>query len=160
MATYSRLGIDLALTPAVGVVTERQLVTADSWHTLDLAAGPRRVGRRVLETTDLQAVAARSNLAQALILRLLTPLGELAHLGHPEYGCRLTELVGRLNDQTTRNLARLYVIQAVLAEPRVRGVDGLALRVPPDSPESLEIELRVLPLHDDDPLTIAIEVAL
>ena len=160
MPTYARLGIDLALTPAVGVESERLLVTADSWHALDLAAAPRRIGARTLESTDLEAAAGRSNLAQALILRLLTPLGDLAHLGHPEYGSRLTELIGRLNDEPTRNLARLYVIQAMDAEPRVRKVDGLVVRVPPESPESVEIELRVLPLHDDEPLTIAIEVTL
>ena len=34
--------------------------------------------------TDLGMVTGRRNLEQAIILRLLTPRGELAALGHPE----------------------------------------------------------------------------
>lgn len=158
--TYDRLGIDLALTPARGVTSDVGLHSADSWHALDLASGARRLRGRASTDVDLRPVGARANLAQALILRLLTPLGDLAHLGHPAYGSRLVELVGRLNDEPTRNLARLYVIQAVSAEPRVRVVEGLVVRVPPERPESIEIELSVVPVNDSDPLAVAIEVTL
>src|SRR5947209_14155752 len=59
---------------------------------------------RLVNRLDLQVVSGTDNLAQAVLMRLLTPRGELAALGHPEYGSRLHELVGRQNTATTRNL--------------------------------------------------------
>ena len=46
------------------------------------------------DVRDAGAVSGRANLAQALVLRLLTRQGALTGLGHPDYGCRLTELIG------------------------------------------------------------------
>src|SRR3954447_18132522 len=99
---------DVALTRFVGTPAGVPLDEAHSWGTLDLALAPRQVGIRAT-APGLAAVAGRANLAQALIVRLLTPRGSLAGLGHPAYGSRLGELVGRRNDVTARNLARLYV---------------------------------------------------
>ena len=65
----------------------------------------RRVPNRPDPLMDLGVVSGLDNLGQAVILRLLTPKGELAPLAHPEYGSRLHELVGRQNTATTRNLA-------------------------------------------------------
>jgi phage baseplate assembly protein W len=84
----------------------------------DLAVRARlRSGR-----ADLDSVAGVDNIKQALLLRLLTPVGELAVLGHPDYGCRLGELVGELNNPRTRNRAKMFVLQAVTAEPRIARV--------------------------------------
>jgi phage baseplate assembly protein W len=158
---YSRLGIDLALTSGHGPEGRSPLSEADSWHGLDLATGPaRRAGRPRDEGLDLQAVAGRENLAQALILRLLTPLGGLAHLGHPAFGSRLGELVGRLNDAPTRNLARLYTLQALAREPRVAAVEELTVSVPIETPEVVAIGFKVRPVGDEDPVAVAVEVAL
>ena len=159
--TYGRLGIDLALTRARGVESSIALVEADTWESLDLAAGPRRSGLRPVDGgPDLQGVAGRDNLAQALILRLLTPRGDLAHLGHPAYGSRLGELVGRLNDDVTRNLARLYTIEAIAQEPRVTALERLDVRVPAGRPDVVEIAFSVRPLNDEDPVAVALEVTL
>lgn len=68
---------------------------------------------------DFDVVSGRDNLAQAIIVRLLTPRGELAALGHPEYGSRLDELVGRENTETTRNLVKLFILEALALEPRI-----------------------------------------
>lgn len=160
-STGAPLRTDLALTAAAGVEGAAGLVTADSWHWLDLAVGPRRTGGRPRDGGgDLQASEGRANLAQALIVRLLTPVGDLAHLGHPSYGSRLGELVGRLNDEPTRNLARRYVIEAVRAEARVGRLDQLVVRVPDDRPDVVEIAFSVVPVSGDDPLAIALEVVL
>jgi hypothetical protein len=59
------------------------------------------------------------NLAQAVILRLLTPRGELAPLGHPDFGSRLHELIGQENNTARRNLAKLFILEALKLEPRV-----------------------------------------
>ena len=52
--------------------------------------------------------------------------GELAALGHPDYGSRHHELIGEPNVERTRNLIKLYVLQALRREPRIEKV--LALR--------------------------------
>ncbi len=52
-------------------------------------------------------------------MRLLTPRGELDALGHPEYGSRLHELIGRTNTDTTRNLVKLFILEALQLEPRI-----------------------------------------
>ena len=52
-------------------------------------------------------------------MRLLTPRGELAELGHPEYGSRLHELIGSPNSETRRSLAKLFVLESLAQEPRI-----------------------------------------
>ena len=71
--------------------------------------------RERLETggIDLETLTGTDNLKQALLLRFLTPMGEMAVLGHPNYGSRLSELIGELNSQTNRNRAKMFVMQAL-----------------------------------------------
>ncbi|MEA2715762.1 MAG: hypothetical protein QOI99_79, partial [Actinomycetota bacterium] len=85
--------------------------------------------------------------------------GTLGPLGHADYGSRLVELVGRLNDEATRNLARLFTIQAVAAERRAQLV-RLEVSVPPGQPGTVRIDLVVLPIGQDEPLALGLEVAL
>lgn len=160
--TYERLGTDLALTRYTGVAASLLLTEADSWGTLDLQAIPGQgTGlKRTTEVTDLGAVSGRENLGQALILRLLTRRGALAPLGHPDYGSRLVDLIGQMNNDTSRNLARLYTIEAISQEPRVRQLLDLRVETAAGSPETLRITFSVLPLDDDAPLGVALEVTL
>ena len=69
--------------------------------------------------------------------------GTLGALGHPDYGSRLVELIGRRNDETARNLARLYTLQAVREEPRVAELLELAVETTPDRPDSIRIDFAV-----------------
>ncbi|HEY1179187.1 MAG TPA: hypothetical protein VGF17_23785 [Phytomonospora sp.] len=111
------------------------------------------------EVTDLAVVAARENLAQALILRLLTPVGSLAALGHPEYGSRLHELVGAPRDAARRHLCRAFVLAAVAAEPRVEpGAVGFDFDPAAEGPDSLVFTLVVQPAAGGDPLALNLEV--
>jgi phage baseplate assembly protein W len=91
---------------------------------------------------------------------LLTQKGALRQLGHPAYGSRLIELIGQLNNETTRNLARLYTIEAVSQEPRVRQLLDLNVATRQSSPDTLGINFSVLPLDDDQPLGVSLEVIL
>jgi len=160
--TYERLGRDLALTRYTGVPSSVPLAVADSWGTLDLQVVPGGGGGlpRQGDVSDAGAVSGRANLAQALILRLLTRQGALAGLGHPEYGCRLVTLIGRLNDATARNLARLFTIEAVAQERRVRELLELFVVTVPDQPDTIRIGFSVLPFDDDDPLSLTLDVTL
>lgn len=80
-------------------------------------AGDLRV--RLRQGVDLATVSSVDNLSQALLLRFLTPQGSLEPLGHPEYGSRLSTLIGELNSETNRNRAKLYVLEALAQEPRI-----------------------------------------
>jgi len=160
--TYDRLGSDLALTRYSGVPSPLPLEVADSWGSVDLqvVSGGRGGLPRRADVLDLGAVAGRANLAQALITRLLTRQGALAPLGHADYGSRLTELIGQLNDENTRNLARLFTIEAVKREPRVRELLDLTITAVPGQPDTLRVGFSVLPVNDDDPLALTLEVSL
>ena len=156
------IGSDLALTRYTGASGAAPLDAADSWGTLDLRVAPGGRGglHQGQDPMDLAVVSGRENLAQALIVRLLTPRGALAPLGHPEYGSRITELIGRLNDETARNLARLYTIEAVAQERRVARLLDLAVSSVPGQPDTVQIHLSVLPVDGGEPLAIALEVTL
>lgn len=160
--TYRALGSDLALTRYSGVASSVPLELADSWGTLDLQVVPG--GRGGLPGTgplqDLSAVAGRENLAQALILRLLTRRGALAPLGHPDYGSRLVELIGELNNETTRNLARLYTVEAVTQENRVLSLLDLSVDTPDGQPDTIRVSFSVRPRDDDHPLALSLEITL
>lgn len=94
------------------------------------------------------------NLAQAVILRLLTPRGELAALGHPEYGARVHELIGLPNNATHRNLLKLFVIEALKNEPRVAKVVELKVEPSPGLRSTVDVLLRVLPAQATEVVTI------
>jgi hypothetical protein len=157
---FAKLGSDLALTRYVGAASATPLEAADSWGSIDLQVRAGGATGRNGDLVDLAAVGARENLGQALILRLLTRKGSLAPLGHPDYGCRLVELIGEENNASNRNLARLYTIDAVSQERRVRKLLDLAVMPVPGQPDTLKIAFSVLPIDDDDPLSVGLEVTL
>jgi len=160
--TFEKLGADLALTGFVGTPSMVELASADSWGELDLRVRPGGQGGlpQPGDVIDIAIARGRENLAQALLLRLLTARGALTPLGHPEYGSRLASLIGRLNDEQTRNLARLYTIEAVSQEPRVKELRALQVETVPGQPETIRIGFSVLPMSDDDPLALAVDVTL
>lgn len=103
------------------------------------------------------------NLAQAVILRLLTPRGELAALGHPEFGSRLHELIGQENNTTKRNLLKLFILEAMKAEPRIEKVTELAVTPSPGARSTVDVLLRVKPVAVSEIVTIgpfSIELAV
>lgn len=162
--TYNVLGADLAMTRYTGGPANVPLEVADTWGSLDLSAVPGgRGGLRFAvrgDIRDYSVVTGRANLAQALILRLVTQKSTLADLGHPEYGSRLVELIGRGNTDTTRNLARLYTLEALAAEPRVAKILDLSVTVISGQPDSLAIAFSVVPVNDSEPLGLVLEVKL
>ena len=162
LPTFAMQGSDLALTRYTGVPSAVPLSFADSWGSLDLQVVAGGQGGLALKgaISDLGTVAARENLGQALTLRLLTEQGALQSLGHPGYGSRLVTLIGRTNDQATRNLARLYVIEAVREERRVRTLTELSVITAPGQPDTLRISLSVVPLDDADPVALSLDVTL
>lgn len=112
---------------------------------------------------DLVPREGLENLAQAVILRLLTPRGELAALGHPEYGSRVHELIGRENNAAGRNLLKLHILEALKLEPRVEKVAELKVEPSPGAHSTVDVLLRVKPVGATQLVTIgpfAIELAV
>jgi phage baseplate assembly protein W len=130
---------------------------------LDAQTSDRQGVDLASERGDIKLVSGRANLAQAIINRLLTRQGELAGLGHPDYGSRLYMLVGEVNNRRTQALAQLYIREALAREPRIREVVAIAFTpasLRPDMRNLLEITIAVLPLDEGTPLTITTALPL
>ena len=149
------MGADLLVVP---------FFQADDSSALDLTRkrrSPRGINApHALEAHDLGTVTGRENLAQALILRLMTPQGSLADLGHAAYGSQLYKLIGELKTEELRHLCRAYVLEAVAQEPRVEP-KALALTFDPlaETISSFAFTLEVKP-RDAEALSLSLEVGL
>ena len=119
------------LRPVYGVQSERRTVA--------VAQGPRSV-------VDLATTSGRDNLGQAITARLLTPRGELAELGHPEYGSRLHELIGTPNSETRRSLTKLFVLESLAQEPRIEKIVRCDVAPAPGSRDRVDVALEVKPV--------------
>ena len=118
----------------------------------DLVAVKTGQGQR-----DLARVDGIDNLTQAIANRLKTRKGELASLGHPDYGSRHHELIGQPNVDRTRNLVKLYVLEALRDEPRIEKVLSAKVGAEHDPPrESVRIELSVRVLGSAIPLNLVV----
>lgn len=103
------------------------------------------------------------NLAQAVLMRLLTPRGELASLGHPEYGSRVHELIGQENNTARRNLLKLFILEAVKLEPRIERVVELKVAPSPGTRSTVDVLLKVQPVGASELVVIgpfSIELAV
>lgn len=103
---------------------------------------------------DLDTTSGRQTLAQALTLRLLTARGELGALGHPGYGSRLHELLGRPNTATTRSLATLHVLEALRDERRIAAVSAVRVDAVPGRPQQIAVTVTVLPAPAGEAVTV------
>lgn len=77
---------------------------------------------------DLGAVSRKANLVQALIMRLQTETGELAGLGHPNYGSKHHRLIGEPNVESNRNLIKLYVLECLRQETRLDSIESVVVK--------------------------------
>ena len=154
------LGIDLAVVPTFVAHDASTLDVQAVTKVVRLRNAPGSLRRNV--ETDLGVIADRENLAQALILRLLTPRGSLAVLGHAAYGSRLHELIGQNKTPALRNLCRALILEVVAQEPRVED-KAVELTFDPaaETSSSFVFTLAVQPRSDDAaPLGLTLEVAL
>jgi phage baseplate assembly protein W len=114
--------------------------------------GPAPGGRG--ELLDHGIVSGRENLCQAIMMRLLTPRGELAELGHPDYGSRVHELIGEGNTETNRNRLKLFILEAMKREPRVEKIVELAVEISPGLRGTVDVLLKVKPVKFTEIITI------
>jgi phage baseplate assembly protein W len=112
------------------------------------------VGDRSRLLADIGVVSGRKNLEQAIVLRLLTPRGELAALGHPAYGSRIHELIGRADTENTRNRLRLFILEALQAEGRIAEIREVSVGGGDLGRGAVTVRLRVVPIGETDLLDV------
>jgi phage baseplate assembly protein W len=153
LAEKAFLGIDLDL----GFVADEEGRTiAGPFSSPDLQSKLREdVSPRV---HDLGIVEGQANLVQALILRLKTERGELAGLGHPEYGTRHLRMVGEPNTESNRNLIKLYVLECLRQEPRIEEIRKITVKqgVGRENRDKVDIEITVKMKALPDPLSLVV----
>jgi phage baseplate assembly protein W len=103
---------------------------------------------------DLDVLSDLDNLRQALLLRFLTPMGELAALGHSSYGSRLFELIGELNSETNRNRAKVFVLQALADESRVKEVVAVNVTQGLSDRTRIDIDISLVPVDSSTPVNL------
>ena len=142
------LGTDMAL---------EYLATAGSFEDADLALTdspgplPRQPRRDVGIVKDVDAAV------QLLANRLKTRKGELAPLGHPEYGSRHHELIGEPNIERTRNLIKLYVLEALSHEPRIDEIARCQVSAAHEPPrDQVRIVLDVVLIDGSSPMNLVV----
>ncbi|MEM9519499.1 MAG: GPW/gp25 family protein [Actinomycetota bacterium] len=127
------LGTDLALDYASA---------PGAFANADLARSTTGLGRD--REIDLEAASDLDAADQLLANRLQTHRGELAPLGHPNYGSRHHELIGQPNVERTRNLIKLYVLEALRHEPRIDTILDCHVSAPHNPPRAeVRIDLTV-----------------
>lgn len=104
---------------------------------------------------DLDTVASEDNLAQSIIARLATDEGELYDIGHADYGSRLHEVIGEVNNATTRQRIKTKVRECLDQEPRIKEVVSINVLTNPSDPHRVDIEITILPIESTKYLTIS-----
>lgn len=145
-----RLGRDLELAFAGPV---------GAWQDADLARAATVQGARRLvdlaRTTGIESAAT-----QLLVNRLQTQRGELAPLGHPEYGSRHHELIGEPNTERTRNLVKLHVLECLRHEPRVARVLRCDVTSAPRPRDIVRIDMTVRLVDRAEPFNLVVPFEL
>jgi phage baseplate assembly protein W len=112
---------------------------------------------------DIILASGRENLAQSVINRLFTRVGELSNIGHPDYGSRLYKIIGEPNSKRTRAFAEFYIREALSYENRVKKILDIITAPPAIEPARrniMEITIVILIKEDDEPLTISMDYNL
>jgi phage baseplate assembly protein W len=153
VADESYLGQDLTL----GLTADEEgTVVAGPHSHVDLQAQLRRdVSPRQL---DLQMTSGKANLIQSLILRLKTERGELAGLGHPDYGSRHHQLIGEPNTESNRSLMKLFILECLKQEPRLQAIEKIEVKPAPgrENRDKVDVGITVRIKSVPDPLSFVV----
>ena len=79
---------------------------------------------------DLSTVSGTDNLAQAIILRLMTPVGTRPL--RPTFGSQLPLMLGKGQSAEMQRVAQMIIGSTVLQEPRVLGVEDIQVEFSDD----------------------------
>ena len=143
----------------------------DNLNQVDILLSRRQAGRFISDrelvdlqpaNRDLATATGLDNLAQAIINRLGTRQGELAGLGHPNYGSRLYQLVGEGNNSRSRALAELYIRECLAQEPRIAEILEVIFETSSRDYEkhTLKVRINIKPVGGEtlSPLSISLNL--
>src|ERR671933_374939 len=96
---------------------------------------------RLSKRGGIDLARGADDVSESIRMILSTPIGERRM--RPNFGCGVHDLVFATNTPATHGLIRYHVAQALeLWEPRIElGEDGVRVRVDPDQPERVLIEI-------------------
>ncbi len=111
---------------------------------------------------DLQTISSRANLAKAIINRLFTDKGELSKLGHSNYGSRLHQLIGEMNNTRIRGLAEIYIRECLAMESRIEEITQISFEQPSQGIDRsmLKVTISVKPVGQENEITLTIPIYL
>ncbi len=118
------------------------------------------VNRQLRRGNDLGIAGGFDAIDQMLINRLKTQKGELAPLGHPDYGSRHHELIGQPNIERTRNLIKLYLLEALSHEPRLEKVFDCEVTKDPSERTAVRIVIMAKIINIDEPRNLIVPFSL
>ncbi|QEG13751.1 putative baseplate protein [Bacillus phage vB_BspM_MarvelLand] len=72
---------------------------------------------------DAKTIRGIENLKQSLYVRLITPMG--SYLGHPRYGSKIQEYIGKKNTEENAALLAVEIERTIRTDGRVRSVEKL-----------------------------------
>lgn len=127
---------------------------------LDLISVGKGVDLDLSTEGDLDLIEDKDNLLQAIICRLSTSEGELYEVGHADYGSRLHEIVGEINNAATRNRIKALIRECLLQEPRIKEIVRVNVVTDHRDPNRVNIEITVLPIESSTNLTITLPLSL
>lgn len=97
-----------------------------------------------LSNGDIDTLSGTNNLIQALRHRVTVKKRSLWF--HPEYGCWVHKLIGKLNGPSAGGLAAFYVKSSVLEDERVSSVESISAEV---SGDSIRVKCTVIPIFGE-----------
>lgn len=103
---------------------------------------------------DLATVEGIDNLAQAIICRLSTTVGEMEDLGHRGYGSRLSEVLGQPRNERSMSLIHRAVASSLAGERRIQELVSVTAIPDRDDPGLVTIEITVIPESGGETLSI------
>lgn len=118
------------------------------------------INRQVRRGNDLAVATGLDAIDQMLINRLKTQKGELTSLGHPEYGSRHHELIGEPNVERTRNLIKLYILEALSHEPRLEKVLDCKVTQDPSERSTVRVVIMAKIIDIDEPRNLVVPFSL
>lgn len=97
---------------------------------------------------DMDVISEEMNIAQAILHRLRTIKGELAELGHSDYGSTILDFIGQPNNSVTRSRLRLAIRDTILQEQRVKQI--ISIDVKQRLPDNINNIIRASGTKEDE----------
>jgi phage baseplate assembly protein W len=118
------------------------------------------VDLKLSSSGDIAVISGKDNVLQSIVNRLNTRRGELAELGHPEYGSNLDDVIGMPNTPDTLRIIETYVRDALREERRIESVVRVEAKFVDGKPDTVVVEMDVrLPTREVMAVQVPVSLA-